>query len=353
MSTSLTTNVASSATDVDRNLDTGIDVIIDPTESVEENPSPLVVRGVPKELRAWAMTEKVGASSTAKGLLALGVPVAAWIAAVGLGSALPTPVGLAAGWLILLFVLFRLQNVLHEAAHRGVFASTFANDVTNAVVGAAFFAPGAAYRAYHFTHHAYTRVEGKDPEGFYEAVKSRAMLLVTLVVGGPAFSATMIVGTIRCALGRRPAWVTSDRAAGNVRRQGLASLALSIGAVAGLVSAGLSWWMLRWWLVPVGIFLCGPFTWATFFEHSGAERGAPTLASSGTVRSNRFFSWIMLNGNFHLAHHVMPTTSWWNLPALDAELRSLLAVAAIDYSQIFHPGFFAFHRKLWRSLARS
>ncbi len=340
-------NVASAEVDVGD----GIDVIIDLTESVEGNPTPLVVHGVPKELRAWAMTEKVGVSSTAKGMVAVGAPLAAWIAAVTIGLVLPSPVGLVAGWMVLLFVFFRLQNVLHEAAHRGVFASTLANDVTNAVVGAVFFAPGAAYRAYHFTHHAYTRVEGKDPEGFYESVKTRAMFLVTLVAGGPAFSATMIVGTLRCAVGSRPSWVTSERAARNVRRQGLASLSISVLAVAGLVGAGLAPWMVRWWLVPVGIFLCGPFTWATFFEHSGAERGAPILASSGTVRSNRLFSWVMLNGNFHLAHHVMPTTSWWNLPALDAELRALPAVQAIDFSATLHSGFFAFHRRLWNSLA--
>ena len=327
-----------------------LDVIIDLTQPVASDPAALVVHGVPRELRSWALAQKIATPNTAKGVMSVGAPIAAWIGAVLVGGAFPSPFGLVAGWVILLFVLFRLQNVLHEAAHRGVFASTLANDITNAVAGAVFFAPGAAYRAYHFTHHGYTRVEGKDPEGFYESVKSRGTYLVTLVAGGPVFSATMVVGTLRCAIGSRPAWVTSDRVARNVQRQGLASLSLSLVAVLGLLGAGLGPWMLRWWLVPVGIFLCGPFTWATFFEHSGTERGVSILSSSGTVRSNRFFSWVMLNGNFHLAHHVMPTTSWWNLPALDAELRTLCCSPDFDASAALHQGFFAFHRRLWRSL---
>ncbi len=346
MSLSSAVSGASSPADTD----SGFDVIIDLTDPAPSGDAPLVVHGVPKSLRSWATAQKIGASSTAKGVEAVGSTVLGWILAIVVGSVLPSPVGLVVGWSVMLFVLFRAQNLLHEAAHRGVFASTLANDITNAIVGAVFFAPGAAYRAYHFTHHGFTRVEGRDPEAFYESVKSRAMFVLTMLAGGPAFALTMIAGTLQCAVGARPSWVTSDRAARNVRRQGLASLALAVVAVVALVQAGLASSMLRWWLIPAGLFLCGPFTWATFFEHSGAERGAPILTSSGTVRSNRFFSWVMLNGNFHLAHHVMPTTSWWNLPALDAEIRSRHAADPSSLSATRHSGFFAFHRQLWKSL---
>jgi fatty acid desaturase len=329
-------------------VDDRIDVIIDLTDPATTDSVPLVVHGVPGSLRAWATSTKAGSSSTAKGIEAVGSTVVAWALAIVLGTALPSPVGLVVGWTILLFVLFRMQNLLHEAAHRGVFASTRANDVVNAVVGAVLFAPGAAYRAYHFTHHGYTRVDGKDPEAFYESVKSRPMYLVTMLGGGPLFALGMIAGTLQCAVGARPAWVTSDRAARNVRNQGLASLAISVLAVVGLIQLGLSGPMLRWWLIPVAAFLCGPFTWATFFEHSGAQRNAPILTSSGTVRSNRFFAWVMLNGNFHLAHHLLPTTAWWKLPALDAEIQAL--PGGDTTAPIRHSGFFAFHRQLWRSL---
>ncbi len=199
-------------------------------------------------------------------------------------------------------------------------------------------------------HHGYTRTDGKDPERFYEMVKSKAMLIFTVIAGGFAFSLTMIAGTLQCLLGSHPSWVTSDRVARNVRWQGFASLAISVLGVVGLVLSGLTPWLVRWWLAPVAVFLCGPFTWMTFFEHSGAERDAQILVSSGTVRSNRFFSWVILNGNFHLAHHVMPTTSWWNLPALDREIRDLEATATADYSATLHTGFFAFHQQLWKKL---
>lgn len=101
-----------------------LDVIIDLTSRPNEASKRLVVAGVPQELRAWASREKIGASNTSKGFTATFSAVAAWAAAVALGSVLPSPLGLVVGWVIIFFVLFRVQNLLHEAAHRGVFVST-------------------------------------------------------------------------------------------------------------------------------------------------------------------------------------------------------------------------------------
>ena len=66
----------------------------------------------------------------------------------------------------------------------------------------------------------------------------------------------------------------------------------------------------------------------------------PMVTATGSVRSTPFYRWLTLDGNFHLAHHVFPTASWWRLADADAQLRN---VTTLRYR-----GYVAFHRDVWR-----
>ncbi len=63
------------------------------------------------------------------------------------------------------------------------------------------------------------------------------------------------------------------------------------------------------------------------------------------MRSIPLYRWLTLDGNFHLAHHVFPTASWWRLADADAQLRNVTTLR--------HRGYLEFHREVWRDLALS
>ena len=174
------------------------------------------------------------------------------------------------------------------------------------------------------------------------------------VAGGPVFALTMVVATVRCLLGAPPAWVAGPTLARSIRRWGAASGALAVAVIVASVASGRGADLMLWWLGPVTLFLLGPFTWMTMFEHRGAARDVSILESSGTVTSNAVFRRVLLNGNYHLAHHVLPTASWWNLGAVDAEVlrwrQQQPDAAEKPTANLRHSGFVDFHRRLWADL---
>ena len=66
------------------------------------------------------------------------------------------------------------------------------------------------------------------------------------------------------------------------------------------------------WLIPlmVAAFLGNVRGWA---EHTGTRPGHP-LTETRTVTSNRLLSFLNINLNYHLEHHLFPGIPWYNLP---------------------------------------
>src|SRR3954451_20857582 len=91
------------------------------------------------------------------------------------------------------------------------------------------------------------------------------------------------------------------------------------------------------------LFLCGPYTFFALPEHYAAPHNVAMITSTGSVRSTRFYRWLTLDGNLHLAHHVFPTASWWRLSDADAQLG--------DVTALCYRGYIAFHRAVWHELA--
>ena len=53
---------------------------------------------------------------------------------------------------------------LHEAVHRTAFRSRRLNDAVAWIAGLVLLLPPNWFRAFHFAHHRYTQIEGRDPE---------------------------------------------------------------------------------------------------------------------------------------------------------------------------------------------
>jgi fatty acid desaturase len=255
--------------------------------------------------------------------------------------------------------MMRIDAVHHEAVHRSLYMHRWSNDLVACLSGALEGLHAPTYRCFHLSHHAVTRRDHgvADPEGFYDEaltrphslgpfrLGARSMLVVGVLLGGVTFAAQLAVNSVSALLGRPPAYVGAVSLQRHVRRWGFLPFVLWIGAIATAVVTGHLAYLVCWWLVPMSLFLCGPYTFFALPEHYAAPHNDPMVTSTGSVRSNAFYRWLTLDGNFHLAHHVFPNASWWRLGDADVQLRTI--------TDLRYRGYIAFYRHVWHNLAPS
>lgn len=306
---------------------------------------------VPADIRRWGTENRVAARSARRATLMLVETIALYAAIVAVAELVGTWWSWVFAWVGLVAMMMRLDAVHHEAVHRSLYRNRPANDVLASVTGGLTGFHGPTYRCFHLAHHALTQQEG-DPEDFYAelltqpyrlgpiTVPARVMYIAGTITGGLVFAVQLVVDALSTFAGRAPSYVRSASLERHVRRWGWFPFALWIGAIGSAVAVGATGELLRWWVVPMVLFLAGPYTFFALPEHYGAERGAPMITSTGTVRTNALYRWITLDGNYHLSHHVFPNASWWWLGAADDLLR--------DRTELVHSGYLAFHAQVWR-----
>jgi fatty acid desaturase len=316
---------------------------------IEAETSPQPEHRVPADVRAWGTTAGIGTRSTMRGIQATGEPLVVLAAGVAAQQLIGGTVGtmLMAGAILL--GLMRVQNLAHESAHRAVFSSRWANDVTLIIVGVIALYPAHTYRHYHFAHHRFTRIESKDPEAFYDRVGNRLRYLATLLFGGIIFTIAMWITWLTVLIGRPQPYAANQHARQEIRRWG--TLNVVVLAVVIFLTSTVAPAVLAVWLISSALYAAGPYTAFTLFEHLNAETGARIVDSSGTIRSNRVVRWALLNGNLHAAHHTIPTASWWRLPQLEQAIQDWRSANGQPTPAVLqHSGYIRLHTKLWRSL---
>ena len=315
--------------------------------------------GVPAEVRDWGMEHRISERDPARAVRMLLVTAIWYLAFVVGGELLSSWWGWALVWTGLVGCMMRLDGIHHEGAHRSLFESRWANDLVASVSGAmeGFHAP--AYRCFHMTHHAVTRSTGdpSDPEDFWDqtitrparfgpvTIPARVMYVGGILVGGPVFAIQLFAGAISTLVNRPPDYVRSASLQRHVRRWGLLPFVIWGLAITLAITMDHVGELLRWWLIPMAIFLVVPYTFLVVSEHYGAPRDGQMITSTGSVESNRLYRWIVLDGNYHLAHHVFPNASWWWLADADEVLR--------DRTPLTYSGYLRFHAMVWREMGSS
>jgi fatty acid desaturase len=96
--------------------------------------------------------------------------------------------------------------------------------------------------------------------------------------------------------------------------------------------------LLQAWLIP-GVMVGYVSAVRALAQHALTEPGDPLLASR-SVRSNRVVSFLLLNENYHLEHHLFPEVPSYHLPRLRTLLQPRLPhnVEAPSYTR-FLAGF--------------
>jgi fatty acid desaturase len=253
---------------------------------------------------------------------------ALWAAAIAIGVAgLSTPG--AAGWVLRLVSIAAAAAALnafyllsHEGHHHLLFRGAAANHAANVALCVPLLHAPSAYRVLHELHHRYLGGPG-DPDEYRN------------YTGDPRLRWTLqwirlTIGTlVYMPLIPAVAW----RRANAIERR---RIALEYGgmtviwiAVFRLVPLDV---LLQVWLIP-GVVVGYISAVRALAQHALTDAHDPLLASR-SVRSNRLVSFLLLNENYHLEHHLFPEVPSYNLPRLRQALQARLphTVEAASYS---------------------
>lgn len=235
-----------------------------------------------------------------------------------------------AGVLLCAVALNAFYLLSHEGHHGLLFRRPRVNHAANVALCVPLLHSPTAYRVLHERHHWHLGGPG-DPDEFTNYTSSRrviwAMHWVRLTMGTLVYMPMIPIVAWRRAEARDRAWIAAEYA-------GMAALWILAFALVPLAA------LLQVWLVP-GI-LVGYFSAVrALAQHALTDRADPTLASRD-VTSNRLVSFLLLNENYHLEHHLFPEVQSYHLPALRALLRPRLprAIEGVSYTR-FLLGFIA------------
>jgi fatty acid desaturase len=310
---------------------------------------------VPSDIRRWGAEMRLAERSARRATTMLLETVLFYAVFVALGERIGQWWGWLIAWAGLAMCMMRIDAIHHEAVHRSLYERRWPNDVIASIAGALEGFHGPTYRCFHLSHHALTRRDAQptDPEGFYDEVMTRshrlgglrlgprAVLVGGVLIGGVMFVLQLTVNAMGAFVDRPPTYVRAASLERHVRRWGLLPFVLWGGATAAAVMTEHGGELLRWWVIPMVVFLCGPYMFFALPEHCAAPHNGAMVTCTGTVGSNALYRWLTLDGNYHLAHHVFPNASWWRLGEADRQL---------EMSTLRYRSYFAFYRSLWKRL---
>lgn len=210
------------------------------------------------------------------------------------------------GWLVISLVIHGMSNFMHEGIHGTLFRNKRLDRLFGFVMGAPSMFTVTAYGVNHLLHHKYTGTKD-DPDDIHNFTDDprRLSLIYYLWL---FFGMTFYLG--------RVAYVALTHATPVERRRIVTErLILTVAAAALFAAAwwyGFLWVVLQVWIIPLAFaaFYGNVRGWA---EHMLTQPGHP-LTETRTVTSNPLFSFLNINLNYHLEHHLFPGVPWYNLP---------------------------------------
>lgn len=269
---------------------------------------------IPPDVRKLIQARRLARPAPRSALQRIAGIVVAWAALGTFGVLVDRLWAWAVVWTLLPIALVGCNPVMHESIHHNNFRSRRTNHLVGSLAGAVLGMHGPAFRSYHLTHHANTFTE-RDSEQLPAAFRSRLHLVGYSLLIGPGFVGLLAVGALRAIVGRRPAWVRTQREVSHIRRWSAVPAAVALFALVALRFAPEL--TLRLWLIPAAIAVTVVFPVFTLPEHHGGHGKSSLLDNTRTVESRlgRFVWW---ENSFHTAHHLAPTVPPCRLAEIDA-----------------------------------
>jgi fatty acid desaturase len=287
------------------------------------------------EIKAFTRTSNLG------GAIAI---LGSWLAIAAAFALLilwPHPVSFIVAVIVLGGRQLALAVSMHEAAHGTLFRTRWLNEqLADWLCARPVWSDVRRYRIHHLGHHAHTGTE-RDPdlglaprEPMSRRSLTRKILRDLTGIAGLRRSAALVLmdsGLLAYNVGggtkwtRRAPWLHLWLLVHNTWLVVLTNVALYLA----LAALGAGWAYLAWpiaWLTTFGLFL----RIRMLAEHACRERGSDILRNTRTTYANLLARATVapLHVNYHLEHHLLPTTPWFRLPALHRTLVARNALPA-------------------------
>jgi len=240
----------------------------------------------------------------------------AWILSVAIMQKYPFWPIRAAGIVVIAISVQAMGTLMHEALHGNLFRDSFFDRWVGFALGVPTFFSSAAYKVTHLNHHRHTRSE-KDMDEFSYACRTHRQYVAL-------FYASFLVGSLlyMCAVPVKAYAMASH----SKRRRIVAEYSLMFLAYATAVSYAVVMrhpeWLLWYWLAPIAVAVVLSNIRA-LAEHMGTSGQGDAILKTRTVTSNPLVSFLMLNLNYHLEHHLFPAVPWYNLPRVHQLLKPM------------------------------
>lgn len=224
-------------------------------------------------------------------------------------------------------VLVFLFAAEHECTHRTPLRPLWLNEATGHLAGLVLVLPFLSFRYFHLAHHRHTNDPARDPELAGTRLPASPAGWAWRISGLPYWGG-QIAGLLRTAAGRPlPGWVPPG-AAGQVRREARAHLAVYALLGASLAFSPAALWL---WLVPV---MLGQPALRLYLaaEHGDCPAVADMFLNTRTTFTNRLVRFLAWNMPYHAEHHVFPAVPFHRLPDLHRLTRDHLGQTAEGYA---------------------
>jgi len=237
------------------------------------------------------------------------------------------------GWPVLMLpqgiLLVFLFTLLHETSHSTPFQTEWLNKWIGRVSGFVIFLPSLWFRYFHFAHHRFTQVPGKDPE--LESPKPETVRQYLVHMSGIPVWLSHFRTLIRNASAQSNDSFVPQGKRTLIRDE--ARLLVVVYGVIALTSIALkSSAMLYVWLVP--IILGQPFLRLYLLaEHGRCAFVSNMLENSRTTFTNRAVRALAWNMPYHAEHHSFPTVPFHQLPFLHTLISPHLVETENGYAR--------------------
>lgn len=245
--------------------------------------------------------------------------------AVALFAAWPNPLTFVAAVMLIGSRQLGLAILLHDAAHRALFATGALNEFAGRwLCGNPIPADMEAYRHYHLTHHRFTQTD-RDPDlvlsrPFPTTRASLVRKFIRDLTGqtGVKELSRQIVRAFRLAFDE-DAIEAATRSAQSFKGQGLAMPLLANAVIfATMWAVGAWWWWFAFWLLPLVTWFQFVLRLRNIAEHGAVEFSQDPFRNVRTTLAGPFARafvapyWV----NYHLEHHMVMHVPCFRLPAM-------------------------------------
>lgn len=222
---------------------------------------------------------------------------------------------------------------LHESVHRTAFKSGWLNRAVGDLAGFLMVLPPRWFAAFHFAHHRFTQIPGRDPE--LATPKPTTLAGYAWIVSGIDYWRRAIGGLLRRGMGVAPDGFLDGRTRPRTIVEARVYLAFYLAIAALSVATG-SDLAVRLWVVPM--LLGQPFLRLYLLsEHWGCPAVKDMWANTRSTISLAPVRWLAWNMPNHAEHHANPGIPFHALPAYAALMKGSRVHEASGYAP-FHAG---------------